>query len=465
MTEVSKENKIEEFIRSNPHFPNSRLNSLYNNFENLKHLNPEGFEANIQAWSSLLISLIHSGLLTGSQVSINTFSPNIVQLLTIPVYGQPKGLGIILNELVQRKILIPYSLYINATDSFVSIMHDSVKFTDYISPSKWLQWGIKQLGLASTFTSTNKKNELNKETYISWSILCSTGQRFVDEIQKEINVGTRSSLLFDRISCYNFMRSIDPGLSTTDFEILLIYFSRDLGICKIKQLDSITCIKFLNQGDQDFINDEDIGIIKLKSTIAAIEKRNEELESKVAKVSNTMKVLLKNRNSMNELATNIRLKNMLKSRKEIHASLEKTSSSLSQLNTTLLKINDATSNKNIFDLLLESSKVLNALNESINLDDIDNLQIELEEGYDKTNAISESLGSSGSAYINEEEWENELDKLYAQETSNMEPTAANDNGNTNKNTEDDLELIRKLEDMKVSGETTNEKKQPLGAYN
>jgi len=47
----------------------------------------------------------------------------------------------------------------------------------------------------------------------------------------------------------------------------------------------------------------------------------------------------------------------------------------------------------------------------------------------------------------------------------MEPAAANDNDNTNKNTEDDLELIRKLEDMKINSETTNEEKQLLGAYN
>ncbi|CUM55348.1 uncharacterized protein AC631_02128 [Debaryomyces fabryi] len=465
MTEVSQETKIEEFIRSNPHFPKSRLNSLYSNFENLKHLNPEGFEANIQAWSDLLISLLQSGLLAGSQVSINTFSPNIAQLLAIPVYGQPKGLGIILNELVQRRVLIPYSLYINATDSYVSIMNDSIKFTDYISPSKWLHWGIQQLRLTSIFTATNKKNELNKETYISWSILCAFGQKFVNEIQKEINVGIRSSSLFDKLSCYSYMKSIDPGLSPTDFEILLVYFSRDLGICKLKQQDNITCIKFLNEGNLNYISDEDIGIIRLKSTITAIEKRNEELEIKSVNISNNMKVLLKNRNSSNEIGTNIRLKNMLKSRREIHASLEKSSSALSQLNTALLKINDATSNKNIFDLLSESSKLLNALNESINLDDVDNLQIELEEGYDKTNAISESLSSSGTAYINEEELEDELDKLYAQESSNMEPVAANDSNNTNNNTEDDLELIRKLQDMKVSGKITNKEKKPLEAYN
>lgn len=461
MTEASTEGKIEAVIRSNPHFPKSRLNSLYSNFENLKHLNPEGFEANIQAWSNLLTGLIQSGILRDSQLSINTFNPNISQLLAIPMYGQPKGLGTILNELVQRRILVPYSLYSSATDSFVSIMHDSMKFTDYISPGKWLQWGIQQLGLASTFTSTNKKGELSKEIYISWSILCSVGQTFINRIQKEINLGTRSSSLFDKVSFYNFMKSIDPGLSHTDFDILLIYFSRDLGICKIKQLDSITCIKFLNQEDiNNNLTDEDIGIIKLKSTITAIEIRNEDLEKKVSTMSHNMKVLLKNRNSTNETGTNIRLKNMLASRKVIISSLEKSSSALGQLTTTLLKINDATSNKNIFDLLSKSSKVLNALNDSINLDDVDDLHIELEEGYDKTDKISESLASGSKAYTNDEELENELDKLYEEESSNVKPVNSKE---TNKTEDDDLELIRKLGDMKVTDEIPNEERRQLEA--
>ena len=461
MTEASKENKIEAFIRSNPHFPKSRLNSLYSNFENLKHLNPEGFEANIQAWSNLLTSLIHSDILKESQLSINTFNPNISQLLAISMYGQPKGLGTILNELVQRRILVPYSLYVSTTDSFVSIMQDSVKLTDYISPVKWLHWGIQQLGLASSFTSTNKKGELSKETYISWSILCSVGQKFVNIIQKEIHSGTRSSSLYDKVSLYKFMKSVDSGLSPTDFEILLIYFSRDLGICKIKNLDNITCIKFLNQEDiNNNLTEEDIGIIKLKSTITAIEKRNEELETKLSTMSRNMKSLLMNRNPTNETGTNIKLKNMLATRKVVISSLEKSSSSLGQLITILLKINDATSNKNIFDLLSKSSKVLNALNDSINLDDVDDLQIELEEGYDKTNRISESLASDTTAYTNDEELEEELNKLYEQESSNMNLVNSEE---TNKTESNDQELIRRLEDMKVTDEISNEDKKQLEA--
>lgn len=460
MTGASIDNKIEAFIRSNPHFPKSRLNSLYGNFENLKHLNPEGFEANIQAWSILLTSLIQSGILNDSKLSINTFNPNISQLLAIPMYGQPKGLGTILNELVQRRILVPYSSYSSATDSFVSIMHDSVTFRDYISPKKWLHWGIQQLGLVGPFTSTNKKGELSKEIYISWSTLCSVGQTFINLIQKEINIGARSSSLFDKVSLYNFMKTIDTGLSPTDFEILLIYFSRDLGICKVKQLESITCIKFLNQEEIDYdLTERDIGIIKLKSTITAIEKRNEELETKVSSMSHTMKVLLTNRNPTNETGTNIRLKNMLATRKVIISSLEKSSSALGQLTTTLLKINDATSNKNVFDLLSESSKVLSALNDSINLDDVDDLHIELEESYDKTDKISESLASGSTTYTNDEELENELDKLYEQESSIMKPV----NSKKTHKAEDDLELIRKLEGMTVTDEVRNEEKRKLEA--
>ena len=41
---------IETFIKSVPEFKESRLSSLYSNFEKNKVLNPEGYEANIYAW-------------------------------------------------------------------------------------------------------------------------------------------------------------------------------------------------------------------------------------------------------------------------------------------------------------------------------------------------------------------------------------------------------------------------------
>lgn len=455
MLEDLENDRIEALILSNPHFSKSRLNSLYGNFENLRHLNPEGFEANIEAWSSLLNNVIKSRILEGSKLSINTLHPNLSQILSIPIYGLPDCLGTIFNELVRRKVLVPYSSYRNATSSYKNIINDSAGISDYISPSSWVQWSMEKLGFSNTFSATNKKGELVSETYISWAVLCDVAQKHFRRIKGEIGLGQRSSLLFDKSLLYSFMKKLDPSLSQLDFEILLIYFSRDIGVCQIKYQDGLTYIKFKGQNEQDsHITEDDIGIIRLRATMLEIENRNTDLETKISNISDDMKRLLKSRNSSNQHGVNIRSRNLLSTRKVLIGSLEKSSSALIQLSTTVMKINDATSNKKIFDLLSQSSIVLKALNDSIDLDDIDNLQIELEENYDKTNMITDAL--TPETGHNDEELENELNELYQQESSNI--LADSSNKTTSK---DNMDLIQKLEKMDINRAPLTEKERDL----
>lgn len=433
---------MEKFIRNNTHFSNSRLNSLYSNFENLSQLNPEGFEANIQAWSNLLISLIQSENTQGSKLSIGSRNPNIAQILALPVLGQPKGLGIVLDELVDRKVLIPYSWYKNSTHSVIAQMSHQDSLVHYFQPSKWLQWGVHMLGLGK-FRSRNTSGNLIDERYISWSTLCEIGNFYLQAIRKTINNGTRSSGLFDKTTLHDFIKkNIDPNLSTIDFEILLLYFSRDIEACTTRVYEGVTYIKFEDvEATDGLINEEDIGIVNLKSTIVKLENRNEELGAKILSISEMMKQMIQSKNIINEKQINVRLRNMLLTKRVFLTSLEKTSNALNQLTTTLLKINDATSNKFIFDLLSQSSMVLKTLNDSIDIGKVDDLQIELQENYDQTELISDAL-ASGVNSTNDEELDAELNQLYEQEVT--KPSSDTERANFKNNDSDLTERLRKM---------------------
>ena len=101
---------IEDIIKLIPAFKESRLNSLYSNFQKNKQLNPEGYEANIQAWKSLFTKIITSNKFEPeSVVSIPTYNPSLKELLSLHPYNEPKNLSNILQEFVNDKFLIPAS--------------------------------------------------------------------------------------------------------------------------------------------------------------------------------------------------------------------------------------------------------------------------------------------------------------------------------------------------------------------
>lgn len=147
---------IETFIKSVPEFKESRLSSLYSNFEKNKILNPEGYEANIYAWQTLLLKLITSSKFPDSDISFVTLTAShtsgggfsLVSFLSISKYGAPQNLGPIINELVvHRKVFIPYSLFINGDDDseWGSIINPKQNLIiDYLSPGSWIKWGLIQ---------------------------------------------------------------------------------------------------------------------------------------------------------------------------------------------------------------------------------------------------------------------------------------------------------------------------------
>lgn len=154
---------IEDIIKLVPAFKESRLNSLYSNFQKNKQLNPEGYQANIRAWRTLFTKIITSEKFEPESVtSIPTYSPNLKESLSLHPYNEPQNLNNILQEFVNDRFLIPASLYLTAKESYFITINSQLSISQYFSVNVWQQWRALKIILL-----------WNKEDW--WMIVLSIG--------------------------------------------------------------------------------------------------------------------------------------------------------------------------------------------------------------------------------------------------------------------------------------------------
>lgn len=456
------DDSIEAFIKSNSYFKSTRLNSLYSDFHRLKQLNPDGYEANVLAWSDLLLSLLKSKKLN-SILSIPT--PGLSQLLAIPTYSRPDGLPTVIDELVKLQTLIPLSIYKQGDESFYEVITSKRSILDYINPNKWIEWGLSSIGFNGEFSPVDSKGELKDEYYISWAHLVTLGDELYHQIFKMMHSGDYTEFLVDSSILYDHIKGIEPKFSKLDLEILLLFWSRDKHYIAIRKEKENTYIKFVQSASGNEITEDDIGIINLKITVNKLTKRNEILELKLEEIPKKIKGFLKNGKE------DPRIRNLLVTKKTIAHSLNKSTDILNQINTILLKINDAHVNLSLFDSMKQSSAILKGLNRDISVEKIDDLRNELDEEITKTDEINEALGTRAES---DEEIDEELDKLYkeavaAEKPKELEKSKESKQGldetkqeepKQQEPEEDTKELLQKLEDLTINNKPQPEK-QPI----
>ncbi|KAI5965971.1 uncharacterized protein KGF55_001335 [Candida pseudojiufengensis] len=443
---------IEEIIRQTPLFKESRLNSLYSNFENFKQLNPEGYQANIQAWKQLISNLIKSNEFDPkSQISLTTYNPNLEQSLTIPIYGEPKKLDGILQELVNKRFLIPESLFLNANGNYGSIVNNSFNFT---SINSWLQSRALK-----NYQVKKKNGNLIDEKYILWDELVRLGDKFQTEVQnKIINSDKYSSTLFTNDLLYEKILKV-THITKQDFKLLLKFISTDLNSCVTETRDGITYIKFIKT-DSETITNEDVSIINIKLNLQNLNIRIKELENKLSNIN------LKSVLSLPKDVQKLKLSRLIKFKKVLISKLDQSIQLQSELYQILNKINDAKFNIEYFEILQSSSKVLNKLNNEIKIEDIEEVRDEIDKEMVKEEEISDALIDKSEAE-NDDEINEELNKLVKenkQGENKQEEKSAVSEKITQNSDNDEKELLDKLESLELSDEKTkklNEDEIPL----
>lgn len=446
---------IEQFIRSDTHFTKTRISSLYSDFNRLKILNPDGYEANLNAWLHLLLSLLESRSLmkyeesVQTSLSVPTRNPNLDQLLALPVLGKPRSLGLVLKELVERKQLIPVSEYKAYDKPFEQYFGSQGSLVDYVSPTKWLSWGLMSLGLLYEFTPVLKDGTLKADNYFSWEKFVTVADGLLKKLKEYVHDGNYSSLVYDKSELLEVIQSsIDSQITPFDLDLLLIYYSRDKNHLATLKVEDRIYIKFnsIQFGNAVEISEADIGISNLKSNIAQLEKRNDQLSHELDdKIPQSIQSLISKPDSLE------RIKKILINKKTISKSLSKSQDIVNQLNSILLKIDDATLNSQILQIYKTSIKTLSSLNK-VDLDEVENIKNDLDDEIRNVDEVSNRLNDN--AY--DDEIEEEFERLYNE--SKDKPLRSKENSQ---------ELLDKLDDLSIDNtpieqsDTNKEMLEPL----
>ncbi|CCG21755.1 hypothetical protein CORT_0B00320 [Candida orthopsilosis Co 90-125] len=423
---------IEDIIKLVPAFKESRLNSLYSNFQKNKQLNPEGYQANIRAWKTLFTKIITSDKFESESVtSIPTYSPNLKESLSLHPYNEPQNLNNILQEFVNDRFLIPASLYLTARENYFITISSQFSISQYFSMNAWQQWrALKNYSVV-------EQGRLVDDRFIYWDELVRLGQKVAKIIETKVKGDTYSStlfnynLLFDELSKYMTITSVD-------YNLLLKHSSRDIGLLQTKDVNGIVYIKI----SQKEISPEDEAVIQVKQTIKNLETRIKEVESKLRSVDFRAVLSLPKDAQKSSLRQKMAMKaNLLKLlNRNIDLELEMT--------TLLQKIDDANFNSVYFSVLESSGKTLSKLNNKLKVDDLDRVKTDIDEEISKEEEISDALAVEA----NDVDVDEELKKMLAEDKAEKEPKSTKEKKSveeSNMSEEKEQELLSKLENLSV----------------
>ncbi len=332
--------------------------------------------------------------------------------------------------MVNQGILIPSKTFTTQTSSIYS--------TSWFSPLSILSWTINRLNIYDTsFKSTDRKGKLKFEKYIYKSKLEDTSQFILDIIHKNDNDNDNdngngySKYIFTKKQFQKKINSfLNLNLSNEDLNCLIIYLYRDLrensiSTINFKKLinndinnEESLIIKFKSSSTKDqnqiqnqLINEEDKTIALIKTNISSLEIKINSLNLKIQNINDKLKQSLLSKNR--QLS-----KIYLKSKKLYQGTLLKNLDSLNKLQEILIKIDDANSNIEMFNILEKSSNTLSSLNKKLSIDKIDNLVDGLNEQIDDVEQVSQALQQhvgGNENIIDDDEIENELADLLKQE--------------------------------------------------
>lgn len=371
-----------DVLRKNKYFTESRLNSLYSDFSKLKQLNHDGYEANINAWNSLLKDI--STQSSHPVLSATTLTTE----LTHPIYGKPH-VKVPIEELVRRRVLVPLSEF-----------KEPPTLLSYMTPSKWVQWAIH-----------------SEDNYIYWDLLVALAEKCIPK-GKLFTKLTLKADIDERMTDNEGKVQI----SEQTFDLVLTYLSR-----KNKCTVDGNYVKFGGS-----ILDDDKKIANLHALILETSRMALAQENRIADLNADLAKINIKQNST-------RARHILKLRRAVQKSYDHVTASHSELVAILLKIDESHFNAQLFNQLAESSAVLKKMNNKIDLDELYDLKEDIREDIAKVDEVLDALGDTVGDHEVEEEFEKLLRETNQKSKESTEKT-------TSKNQENERNANQSVQD-------------------
>ncbi|EFR04768.1 SNF7 family protein [Nannizzia gypsea CBS 118893] len=467
-------------------FRRARLPSLYSDFSRQKQTNPDGYNSNVTAWQRALANAALAGRV--SSLSSSSASkldsrqeslPHRNNLLVLRTsnalmadletreWGRPLSLQCAIDEALHSGHMMLLDTFLNSQTS--PFRSGWLRLPTPPSLSQVVTWGMKQArGLVMGSDIDNLAGTGMLQT--SELVLIDNVKQAAGRLIKGVAGHHNSSV--DRIySKEMFMLQFahifgeDTLLSTTDFNVLLTYLSRDKNII----LYDGKTVKFRDASDTtDRITVEDGSIASLKATIARLTLQVTTLGEKIKELTANAQNALANKNRILALSS-------LRLRKLAERNLKQRTDTLWQLEEVYSKVEQAASQIDIVRVMQTSTGVLRQLNSQIGgVDKVEDVVEELRKEMDNVDELGGIINEAGPV-IDETELDDELQELEDQEREAREAEEAEETRQrleeleknqgviktpATRGTNDDLEEnIDKLSQMTIGDKPTERAKE------
>ncbi|KAK5264938.1 hypothetical protein LTR99_009144 [Exophiala xenobiotica] len=386
---------LDWLVENEPSFRRTRLPSLYSDLSVQRTTNPEGYAANVTAWTSALTRASLAGQLPLQQRLILQTSDDLLNALASPQYGRPSGLGCVLDDAVRTGKMVDLHDFV---DSEKSIYNKS-----WI-PSPWsiLHWSLRKAGLVWAGGSYDVNGHLRHgSSLVLVSTLEEVYNRYATTLQKDHS----TTSLTDRImSREQFVTEVE-----LDVNVLLRYLSRDKQALSYD--DTTIKLKAAGAAMPDPITQEDRSIASLKTLIANLSSQISSLTTKIATLQATAHTSVKAGNKASALSA-------LRSKKLAEGTLESRSNTLHQLEEVYTKIEAAVDQVQVVAAMEASAGVLKTLNRKVGgvdkvEDVIETLREEMAQVDEVSGVIAEPL--DGKVVLDEADVDDELESMEQEE--------------------------------------------------
>jgi charged multivesicular body protein 7 len=327
-----------------------RLSSLYADFRQQLEVNPEGYHANIVAWTNALADAARAGVIptrgiTPSSLSIRA-TDDLARALQHPQYGKPTCLPAVFHDAMQKKEMILEKDFLSAKESIYK--------TSWIpSPWKVLQWSLRQVGVLGQPSSPQK---LEGGIFV----VLKNVEAAANEVLKKMKEHTSTT---DRVMSKadfskRFAGALNPAaaLSMGDINILLVHLQRD----KQALLCDGQTVKFKAEHEAvpEPITHEDQAIANLRDTLANINAQIPPLMEKIAAADAAAREAVTAKQM-------IRAKAALRSKKLAESALAQRSDVALQLESVYTQLQSAADQVEIVEAMRAGADVLKSLNEKV----------------------------------------------------------------------------------------------------
>ncbi|OAP62596.1 hypothetical protein AYL99_01823 [Fonsecaea erecta] len=401
---------LDWLVEHEPLFRKTRLPSLYSDLNVQRTSNPEGYTANVTAWSSALTHAAVAGQIPHEQHHlILQTNDELLNALASPTYGRPSGLGTVVDECVRQGKMVDLQDFISSEKSIYS--------RSWI-PSPWavLRWGLQKAGLSwSSFDLRGGRLKAAKLALVPaleevWKRLSAAREAGAKAQTLTDRVMTREMFMKDVNGVLSQAGDITGSLSDQDLDVLLRYLSRDKQVLsydantvKFKSPSSTSTPEPITQGDRS--------IASLKSLIEDLLQKTATMSARITTLQEKASGAVKSGNKVSALSA-------LRSKKLAERALQQRLDTLHQLEEIYTKIESAVDQVEILAVMESSASVLKTLNKRVGgVERVEDVLESLREEVSKVDEVSDVLAEpvDQKAVLDEDEVDEEFEAMEREE--------------------------------------------------